>query len=173
VVLLVNDVRVIFQTNRTVDSKGIDNHQCTNIDIGTVGRVIHTNKGPVIGIFHQYAILNKGSSIQSPCQFDWYKNDVNDKSNTYFERQDGTTTEDVIDQCIYATHMSTNTTEHKGIIFYDTFQTDIADAPTSTQVIIPKTTIQRSPDFQLLHPFFGWMSADIIQKTVEHTPQYA
>jgi hypothetical protein len=29
---------------------------------------------------HQYALLYKGSSIHSPCQFEWYKNDVNDKS---------------------------------------------------------------------------------------------
>jgi hypothetical protein len=72
-----NNVCVTFKTNRTVDIKGIDNHRCTNIDIGTVGGVIHTNKGPIIGIMHQYAILNKGSSIHSPCQFEWYKNDVN------------------------------------------------------------------------------------------------
>jgi hypothetical protein len=30
---------------------------------------------------HQYALLNKGSIVHSPCQFEWYKNDVNDKSN--------------------------------------------------------------------------------------------
>jgi hypothetical protein len=47
--------------------------------IGTVGGVIHTNKKLVIGIMNQYALLNKGSSIHSPCQFEWYKNDVNDK----------------------------------------------------------------------------------------------
>jgi hypothetical protein len=29
---------------------------------------------------HQYALLNKGSTIHSTCQFEWYKNDVNDKS---------------------------------------------------------------------------------------------
>jgi hypothetical protein len=74
-----NDVRVIFKTNCTVDIKGIDNHRCTNIDIGTVGGVIQTNKGPVIGIMNQYALLNKGLSIHSPCQFECYKNDVNDK----------------------------------------------------------------------------------------------
>jgi hypothetical protein len=39
--------------NRTVDIRGIDNHRCTNIEIGTVGGVIQTHKGPVIGIFHQ------------------------------------------------------------------------------------------------------------------------
>jgi hypothetical protein len=158
---------------------------------------------------HQYALLNKGSSIHSPCQFEWYKNDVNDKSilvpgglqriptldgyipplsiqdglthldlrpyidqeydtlphviltsklewdpsvldhifkaseqwgevptfksqfdevgdytqrvilhhNTSFERQDGTTTDDIIDQCTYATHMFTTTEEHEGNIF--------------------------------------------------------
>jgi hypothetical protein len=74
------DVRVIFKTGRTVDIRGIDNHQCTNIDIGTVGGVIQTQKGPIIGIMHQYALINKGSTIHSPCQFEWYKNDVNDKS---------------------------------------------------------------------------------------------
>jgi hypothetical protein len=75
-----DDVRVIFCTERTVDISGIDNHQVTNIDIGTVGRIVMTQKGFVIAIFHQYALLGKGHSIHSPCQLEWYKNDVNDKS---------------------------------------------------------------------------------------------
>jgi hypothetical protein len=78
--------------------------------------------------------------------------------NTYFKRQDGTTTDKVFDLCIYATYMSTTTKEHEGNILYDTFQHKIAEAPTSAQDIIPKTTVKRSPDFQLLRPFFGWMS---------------
>jgi hypothetical protein len=49
-----NDARVIFKTNCSVDIQGIDNHRCTNIKIGTVGGVIRTHKGPVIGIFNQY-----------------------------------------------------------------------------------------------------------------------
>jgi hypothetical protein len=84
--------------------------------------------------------------------------------NTYFERQDGTTTDDVIDRCIYATHTSTAIADQEVNIFYDAYQHDIAEAPTSTQVFTPKTTFKCSPDFQLLRPFFGWMSADIIQK---------
>jgi hypothetical protein len=36
-------VRTIFKTGRTVDIRGIDNHQGTNIDIGTVGGVIQSN----------------------------------------------------------------------------------------------------------------------------------
>jgi hypothetical protein len=62
------------------DIRGIDNHQLTNIDIGIVVGVIQTQKEPIIGILNQYALLKKGSNIHSPCQLEWYKNDVNDKS---------------------------------------------------------------------------------------------
>jgi hypothetical protein len=75
-----NDFRVIFKTFRTVDIKGIDNHQLTNVPIGTVGGDVSTQKGPFIAIMHQYALLGKGSSIHSPCQLESYHNDVNDKS---------------------------------------------------------------------------------------------
>ena len=75
-----DDVRVIFKTTRNVDIRGIDNHQLTNIPIGTVGGVVTSQKGPVIVIMHQYALLGKGSSIHSPCQLEAYHNDVNDKS---------------------------------------------------------------------------------------------
>jgi hypothetical protein len=76
--------------------------------------------------------------------------------NTYFARQDGTTTDDIIDQCIYATHMFTTNEDHEGNIFYDAFQHEIAEAPTPAQANIPRTTVKRSPDFKLLRPFFGW-----------------
>jgi hypothetical protein len=74
-----DDVRVILQTNRTVDIKGIDNHHVNNIFIGTVGEVVQAQHGPVSAIMHQYALLSKGASIHSPSQAEWYKNDVNDK----------------------------------------------------------------------------------------------
>jgi hypothetical protein len=73
-------VRAIFRTNRSVDIKGIDNHQVNNIGIGTVGGVVNTQKGPVIAIMHQYALLGRGASIHSPSQLEWYKNDVNNRS---------------------------------------------------------------------------------------------
>jgi hypothetical protein len=69
--------------------------------------------------------------------------------------------------------MFTTTIEHEGANFYDALQHEIAEAPTSMQAIITKTTVKRSLDFQLLCPFFGWISADLIQKTFEHTTQYA
>jgi hypothetical protein len=75
-----DDVRIIFKTNRTVDIKGIDNHHVNDIGIGTVGGVVNTQRGPIIAIMHQYALLGKGASIHSPAQLEWYKSDVNDKS---------------------------------------------------------------------------------------------
>jgi hypothetical protein len=65
------DVRVIFQTSCTVDTKGIYNHHVNNIGIGTVGGVVNTKKGPVIAIMHQYFLLGKGASIHSPSQLKW------------------------------------------------------------------------------------------------------
>ena len=75
-----DDVRVICSSHRKVDIQGIDNHQVTDVKIGSVGGVVNTQKGPVIAIFHQYALFGKGHTIHSPGQMEWYKLDVNDKS---------------------------------------------------------------------------------------------
>jgi hypothetical protein len=63
--------------------------------------------------------------------------------------------------------------EYKGTLFYDALQTEVLEAPTSLQALIPKTIVRRSPNFQQLRPFFGCMSADIMQKTFKHNTQYA
>jgi hypothetical protein len=55
------DVRIIFTTPRSVDTKGIDNHQVPNVPISTVGGVISTHHGNDVGIFHQYAITGNVS----------------------------------------------------------------------------------------------------------------
>jgi hypothetical protein len=73
-------VLVILRISRNVDIKGIDNHHVNDIGIGTAGGVVKTQKGPVIAVMHQYALLGKGASDHSPSQLEWYKNDVNDKS---------------------------------------------------------------------------------------------
>jgi hypothetical protein len=50
---------------------------------------------------------------------------------TNFQRQDGDSTDDVIDQCIFATHSSPSIYEFDNTLFYDTYETEILDAPTS------------------------------------------
>jgi hypothetical protein len=48
------------------DDTGIGAKSLTNLRICTVGAVIQTQKGPIIGVFNQYAQYGKGqTSIQS------------------------------------------------------------------------------------------------------------
>jgi hypothetical protein len=75
-----DDVRVMFKNDHTVNICGIDKHQIADIEIGTVGGVVETHKGPVIAVMHQYALLGKGPSIHSPGQIEHFKNQVDDKS---------------------------------------------------------------------------------------------
>jgi hypothetical protein len=74
------DVRIINTSDRSVDIQGIDNHQITNVSIGTVTALVKSNKGNVILVLHQYALVGRGHSIHSPAHWEWYKNDVCDKS---------------------------------------------------------------------------------------------
>jgi hypothetical protein len=76
--LLENDVRFLATTDRFVDVQGIDNHQMTNVGIGTVAGVVRSNKGPVVLIMHQYALVGRGHSIHSPAQWEWYKHNICD-----------------------------------------------------------------------------------------------
>jgi hypothetical protein len=67
-----SDVCVIVQTSCcTKDIRGIDI---------AVGGFIQTHKGSTICIIQSYTMLTKKPTIHSPCQFEWYKNDVKDKS---------------------------------------------------------------------------------------------
>jgi hypothetical protein len=268
------DVRVIFKTHRHVDIKGIDNHQVTDVPIGTVGGVISTQKGPVIAVMHQYALLGKGSSIHAPCQMESYKNEVNDRSihvpgglqriktvdgyliplciqsglarlpirpytdqewNTlphvfltsetewdpstldheispdeqwqdiidehmdlsctnlfneygdyrkrvivqhasYFQRhEDCLSLEDIIDQCVYHSQnpIECNTVLLCQIHGQDNPSDENDSSANLEPIITPKTINKRAPDYVKLRPFFGWLSPEIIQKTFEHTTQYA
>ena len=65
---------------RKVDVQGIDNHQMNNLQIATVGAVMNTQHGEVIGIFHQYAYTGQGTTIHSSGQLEWNGNKVSDTS---------------------------------------------------------------------------------------------
>jgi len=75
-----NDVKVIATSDRSVDIQGINNHQVTDIKIGTVAGVITSTKRPIIGIMHQYALVGRRHSIHSPGQWEWFKHQINNKS---------------------------------------------------------------------------------------------
>ena len=48
---------------------GIDDHELTGLDVVTAAALFDTQKGPVIGNFHEYAHLGKGRSIQAAGQW--------------------------------------------------------------------------------------------------------
>ena len=77
-----SDVRIVHKPvhPKYVDVSGIDSHQVNNLPLLTVGGVVHSQRGPVIAIMHQYAYLGTGKTIHSSGQLEWYKNDVNDRS---------------------------------------------------------------------------------------------
>ncbi len=76
-----SNVHVIHKIHHhSVDMQGIDNHQMVDIPIAIMGGVINTQCGEVIAILHQHAYTGIGTSIHSPAQLEWYKNDINDKS---------------------------------------------------------------------------------------------
>jgi hypothetical protein len=67
-----SDMRVVAtHEGRTLNITGIDNHQLVKIPIVTTGAYMTSNKGPVIGIFHQYGWVKSGRSLhplQSPAR---------------------------------------------------------------------------------------------------------
>ena len=75
------DCRIISKTSRMVDVTGVGNHQLTNKPVVTMGAVVETDKGPVIIICHEYALIPEGKSIHSCLQLEAFGNDVNDKSS--------------------------------------------------------------------------------------------
>lgn len=74
------NMRVIATTDRLVDISGIDNHQMTGLKIVTAGGVVPTQRGDVIGIFHQYAHVPQGRSIHSSIQMESFGIKVDDRS---------------------------------------------------------------------------------------------
>jgi hypothetical protein len=62
------DVRVISETLHTIDVTGLAEKTLSNLPVCTVAALIQTNKGPIIGIFHQYAHYGKGQTVHSSNQ---------------------------------------------------------------------------------------------------------
>ncbi len=65
---------------RRVNVSGLADSQLSGVPIGTVGAYMHTNKGPIIAIWHQVALYGKGNSIHASAQMEHYKIDVNERS---------------------------------------------------------------------------------------------
>ena len=73
-------VRIVEQLHRSIDIQVINNHQLNNIPIVTAAGVSKSQRGDIIVILHQYAYMDKGTSIHSSPQIEYYKNHVDDRA---------------------------------------------------------------------------------------------
>ena len=74
------DMRVIHTTPRKINIVGIDDHELTSLNVVTAATLLDTQKGPIIGVFHEYAHLGKGRSIHAASQMEWFNCQVDDRS---------------------------------------------------------------------------------------------
>ena len=74
------DMRVIHTTPRKINIVGINDHELTGLNVVTAAALLDTQKGPIIGIFHEYAHLGKGKSIHASGQMEWFNCQVDDRS---------------------------------------------------------------------------------------------
>ena len=74
------DMRVIHTAPRKINIVGIDDHELTGLNVVTAAALLDTRKGPIIGVFHEYAHLGKGRSIHAAGQMEWFNCQVDDRS---------------------------------------------------------------------------------------------
>ena len=74
------DMRVIHTTPRKINIVGIDDHELTGLNVVTAAALLDTQKGPIIGVFHEYDHLGKGRSIHAAGQMEWFNCQVDDRS---------------------------------------------------------------------------------------------
>ena len=76
------DMRVIHTTPRKINIVGIDDHEFTGLNVVTAAALLDTQKGPIIGVFHEYAHLGKGRSIHAAGQMEWFNYQIDDRSKS-------------------------------------------------------------------------------------------
>ena len=74
------DMRVIHTTPRKINIVGIDDHELRGLNVVTAAALLDTQKGPIIGVLHEYAHLGKGRSIHAAGQMEWLNCQVDDRS---------------------------------------------------------------------------------------------
>ena len=73
-------MRVLQKTHRKTNIVGIYDHELNGLNVVTTAALLDTQKGPFIGIFHEYAHLCKGRSIHAAGQMEWFNCKVDDRS---------------------------------------------------------------------------------------------
>ena len=66
------DMRILQKTDRKTNIAVIDDYELTCLDVMTAAALFDSHKGPVIGIFLEYAHLGNGRSIHAAGQLEWF-----------------------------------------------------------------------------------------------------
>ena len=74
------DMRLLQKTDRKIKIVGIDDHELAGLDVATAAALFDTQKGPVIGIFHEHTHNAKGRYIHAAGQMEWLNCKVHDIS---------------------------------------------------------------------------------------------
>ena len=74
------DIRVLHTTPREINIVGIDDHELTGLNVGTAATLLDSQKGPIIGVLHEYAQIGKGRSIHAAGQLECFNCQVDDRS---------------------------------------------------------------------------------------------
>ena len=74
------DMTVIHTNPRKINIVGIGDHELTGLNVVTAATLLDTQKGPIIGVFHEYAHYGKGKSIHAAGQMEWFNCKVDDRS---------------------------------------------------------------------------------------------
>ena len=74
-----SDVR-ISRSSRKCTVTGIDSHELQGLDVVQCAALVETNHGIVNHIMNEYACYEKGHTIHSSGQIEWFKKSVDDRS---------------------------------------------------------------------------------------------
>jgi hypothetical protein len=216
------------QTNQSVDIRGISESCLESVPIGTAAGLINTTKGPVMGLFHQYELHGKDSTIHSANQLRSFGLDVNDVPKSLVGGRQSIVTPDgytiplairdslcymdmrkptlkEIEQLPHITMTSDVPWEPQllndepdDLTFFDALEeksdeevwVDCSEdygeefddhelnvysclqVHAAGTVRPPRSILPKTPNFESLRPFFGWISADRVKKTLENTTQW-
>ena len=75
-----SDVRILSRSSRKCTVTGIDSHELQGLDVVQCAALVQTNHGIVNLIINEYACYDKGHTIHSSGQIEWFKNSVDDRS---------------------------------------------------------------------------------------------
>jgi hypothetical protein len=107
-------------------------------------------------------------------ELDNYRQRLSVNHLAYFQSQDGSALEDIIDKFVLEAHCS----DHiycQAVEVEDLETTIFADGHTIHEPLLnhPILGNRKDPEYQRLQPLFGWIAPDVIKTTFEQTTQYA